>query len=128
MPMSHEQILTASQSAYETIYSLLDIAFPLLDIPTLFSRVVAGLADDHDIRDLGRLLLPRLIVLAPAETASRLDNFVEPFRTILAQKAKENAVKQEIERLAEEQRHVVRVSLVLAKRFPDESAEAARPW
>jgi cullin-associated NEDD8-dissociated protein 1 len=67
-------------------------------------------------------------VLAPTETASRLDNFVEPFKTILAQKPKENAVKQEIDRIAEEQRHVVRVSSVLAKRFPDESAEAGRQW
>ncbi|KIW03791.1 uncharacterized protein PV09_05094 [Verruconis gallopava] len=120
--------LEIRKSAYETIYSLLDIAFPLLDVPTLFSRVVAGLADDHDIRDLCTLLLHRLIVLAPSETASRLDNFVDPFKTILSQKPKENAVKQEMERLAEEQRHVVRVSLVLAKRFPDESSELTRAW
>jgi hypothetical protein len=37
-------------------------------------------------------------------------------------------VKQEIDRIAEEQRHVVRVSLVLAKRWPDESSEVGRAW
>lgn len=86
------------------------------------------MTDDHDIRDLCTLLLHRLIILSPAETASRLDNFVEPFRSILGNKPKENAVKQEIERIQEEQRHVVRVSLVLAKRWPDESAEVGRSW
>jgi cullin-associated NEDD8-dissociated protein 1 len=53
---------------------------------------------------------------------------VEPFKTLLAQKPKENAVKQEIERIAEEQRHVVRVSLLLAKQWPDESADSGRAW
>ena len=104
------------------------MSFPLLDIPTLYTRIIAGLSDDHDIRDLCTLMLNRLIVLAPAETASRLDNLVDPFRQILSNKPKENAVKQEVERILEEQRHVVRVSLILAKRFPDESAEVGRLW
>lgn len=30
--------------------------------------------------------------------------------------------------MADEQRHVVRVSSVLAKRWPDESAESGRAW
>lgn len=73
-------------------------------------------------------MLNRLIVFAPSETAARLEDFVEPFRQILGVKPKENAVKQEIEKIQEESRHVVRVSLVLARRWPDDSADAGGKW
>lgn len=73
-------------------------------------------------------MLMRLIHLAPTETATRLDVLAEPFRNILSVKPKENAVKQEIERMLEESRDVIRTSLVLAKAWPDESNEVSRPW
>ncbi|KAF2434064.1 cullin-associated NEDD8-dissociated protein-like protein [Tothia fuscella] len=120
--------LEIRKSAYETLYALLESAFTLLDIPTFYDRVIAGLTDDHDIRTLCTLMLLRLIHLAPGETASRLDVLVEPFKAVLNTKPKENAVKQEIERMHEESRDVVRVSLVLSKSFVEESNDGGRPW
>ena len=73
-------------------------------------------------------MLMRLITVAPSETSSRLDAFTEPFKAVLNTKPKENAVKQEIERMQEESRDVIRASLVLAKAWPDESADTGRPW
>jgi cullin-associated NEDD8-dissociated protein 1 len=73
-------------------------------------------------------MLMRLIHLAPTESSARLDVLVDPFKAVLNTKPKENAVKQEIERMHEESRDVVRASLVLAKTFPDESADSSRPW
>lgn len=110
------------------MYALLDRAFHLFDIGALYDRIVAGLADDHDIRTISTLMLTRLIPLAPTETAARLDALVDPFRTVLNTKPKENAVKQEIERMHEESRDVIRASLTLAKAWPDESLDTGRPW
>jgi cullin-associated NEDD8-dissociated protein 1 len=120
--------LEIRKSAYETLYALLESAFSLLDIPNFYDRVIAGLTDDHDIRTLCTLMLTRLIHLAPEETAARLDVLVEPFRGVLSVKPKENAVKQEIEKMQEEARDVVRSSLLLAKSWPDESTDTVRPW
>jgi cullin-associated NEDD8-dissociated protein 1 len=110
------------------LYALLDRAFHLFDIAPLYDRIIAGLADDADIRTICTLMLMRLIPLAPAETSARLDALVNPFRAILSIKPKENAVKQEIERMHEDSRDVIRASLTLAKAWPDESAETGRPW
>jgi cullin-associated NEDD8-dissociated protein 1 len=110
------------------LYALLDRAFHLFDIGALYDRIVAGLADDHDIRIICTLMLMRLIPLAPTETAARLDALVSPFRSVLNTKPKENAVKQEIERMHEESRDTIRASLTLAKAWPDESSETGRPW
>lgn len=120
--------LTPLQSAYETLYALLDRAFHLFDVGALYDRVVAGLGDDHDISIISTLMLMRLIRLAPNETAARLDALVVPFRVVLNNKPKENAVKQEIERMHEESRDVVRASLELAKIWPEESNDGNRPW
>lgn len=107
---------------------MLESAFHLLDIPTFYDRVIAGLTDDRDIQTLCGLMLLRLIHLAPAETSARLDVLVEPFRQVLNRKPKENQVKQEVERMHEESRDVVRTSLVLQKAWPDESIDMSRPW
>ncbi|QDS77218.1 hypothetical protein FKW77_002867 [Venturia effusa] len=120
--------LDTRKSAYETLYALLDRAFHLFDVGALYDRVVAGLGDDHDISIISTLMLMRLIRLAPEETAARLDALVVPFRTVLNNKPKENAVKQELERMHEESRDVIRATLELAKGWVDESNDANRPW
>jgi cullin-associated NEDD8-dissociated protein 1 len=120
--------LEIRKSAYETLYALLESAFPLLDIPSFYDRIIEGIKDDHDIRTLSTLMLQKLIVLAPEQTQARLEVLVEPFRGVLGQKPKENAVKQEIEKMNEERRDVVRVSVALARKWPDESAAANTQW
>jgi cullin-associated NEDD8-dissociated protein 1 len=101
------------QSAYETLYALMETAFPLLSPPDLYDRIISGLSDDHDIRALCNLMLTKLITLAPTETALRLDQIAVPYRAVLSTKLKENAVKQEVEKLDEAIRGVLRVSLSL---------------
>jgi cullin-associated NEDD8-dissociated protein 1 len=120
--------LEIRRTAYETLHVLLESAFPLIDIGKFYDRVIAGISDDHDIRMLCTLMLTKLISLAPTETQTRLDAFVDPFRAVLANKPKENAVKQEIEKMNEESKDVVKVSLMLAKIWPDESANGGRQW
>lgn len=113
------------QSAYETLYALLETAFSRLNVSDLsdcFDRIVAGISDEHDIRILCNLMLTKLVILAPDETRMRLEAIAENFRAVLSTKAKENAVKQEIEKIQEGSKGVLKVSVLLNKRFSADSA------
>lgn len=122
--------LEIRKAAYETVHSLLSTPSTLssMDLPTLFERLTAGVQDDTDIRTLCTLMLTKLTRLAPDDVRSRLGSFVEPFRAVLARKEREGAVKQEVERLVEEKRDVVRCALVLSKAFQEETGEAGSSW
>jgi cullin-associated NEDD8-dissociated protein 1 len=63
-------------------------------------------------------MILKLIPLAPDETKRNLDALAEKFRAVLSIKPKENAVKQELEKLAEANKGVVRVSRELNRAFP----------
>ncbi|TVY17828.1 Cullin-associated NEDD8-dissociated protein 1, C-terminal part [Lachnellula arida] len=110
------------KSAYETLYSLMEIAFSRINILDFYDRVIAGLQDDHDIRALCNLMLTKLVVLDPDETARRLDAIANCFRAILSIKLKDNAVKQEIEKQEEASRSVLRVTLLLHSAIPGASS------
>jgi len=101
----------------------METAFSRVDIITLYDRVIAGLEDEHDIRILCNLMLTKLIVLDPIETQRRLDFISQRFRAILSFKPKDGAVKQELEKIDEASRGVLRVSLQLSSAFP--AADAA---
>ena len=60
-------------------------------------------------------MLTKLILLAKGETLNRLDSIADCFRTTLAQKPKENAVKQELEKHAESIRSTMRATITLNK-------------
>ena len=94
---------------------LLDTAFSRLNIPDLFERVIAGVGDEHDIKVLCCLMLSKLVLLAPDETTNRLSDLAEHFRTIIGHKPKENAVKQELEKITEAQKGVFKVSIQINK-------------
>jgi len=111
-------LLTQDQSAYETLYSLMETAFSRINILDFYDRVIAGLRDEHDIRSLCNLMLTKLVVLDPDETSRRLDAIAECFRTILSTKLKDNAVKQEIEKQDEASKSVLRVTLLLHGAIP----------
>ncbi|KAK0257330.1 hypothetical protein B0A54_07272 [Friedmanniomyces endolithicus] len=100
-------------SAYETLYALLDTpaSRQRLDISAFYDRILAGVTDEHEIKILCCLVLSKLLVITPAESTRRLDVLAQHFRAVLAFKPKENAVKQELEKLAEEQKAVVKVSV-----------------
>ena len=110
--------LEVRKSAYETLYSLMDVAFSRINTLDFYDRIIAGLADEHDIRSLCNLMLTKLIVLDPEETSRRLDAIADRFRTILSIKLKDNAVKQEIEKQDEASKSVLRVTLLLHNAVP----------
>ncbi|KAK4962183.1 hypothetical protein LTR66_012780 [Elasticomyces elasticus] len=119
--------LEIRKNAYETLYTLLETAFTRLPISEVYDRVVAGISDEHDIRILCTVILNKLIALAPEETERRLDALAEKFRALIGTKLKDNAVKQELEKLAEASKAVAKVTVLLYKAFPD-AGESARVW
>ncbi|OSS46049.1 hypothetical protein B5807_08321 [Epicoccum nigrum] len=128
--------LEIRKSAYETLYALLETAFARLgpiEVSDCFERIVAGIADEHDIRILCNLMLTKLMVTAPEQVHSRLDAIATNFRTVLLVKPKDNAVKQEIEKIQEGGKGVLRVTVLLNKQLGTETAGAqddqqSRTW
>lgn len=115
------------KSAYETLYSLVDIAYPMMDSNELFDRVVLGFDDEHEIKVLCSLMLTKLITLDPGQTSIRLGLIAEQFRTVLAFKPKDNAVKQEVEKMMEATKGVLKVTVHLHNAFPAASDSATGP-
>ncbi|KNG46636.1 TIP120-domain-containing protein [Stemphylium lycopersici] len=116
--------LEIRKSAYETLYALLERAFARLspiEVSDFFDRIVAGITDEHDIRILCNLMLTKLMLIAPDQVHSRLESIAENFRTVLAVKPKENAVKQEIEKIHEGAKGVLKVSILLNKQMGTEA-------
>jgi cullin-associated NEDD8-dissociated protein 1 len=111
-------VANVAKSAYETLYSLMDIAYSMMIPSELFERVILGLEDEHEIKVLCSLMLTKLIVLDPEETVRRLDSIAERFRSVLAVKPKENAVKQEVEKVMEATKGVLKVTVHLHNAFP----------
>lgn len=99
----------------------MEIAFSRINILDFYDRIIAGLADEHDIRTLCNLMLTKLVVLNPDETARRLDSIADCFRAVLSVKLKESAVKQEVEKQNEAVKSVLRVSLLLHNSIPSAS-------
>lgn len=115
--------LEIRKSAYETLYALLEKAFARLspiEVSDFFDRIVAGITDEHDIRILCNLMLTKLMVIAPDQVHSRLEPIAENFRTVLLIKPKENAVKQEVEKIHEGAKGVLKVSAQLNKQMGSE--------
>jgi len=119
---SRRSQLTSQQSAYETLYSLMETAFSRINIVDFYDRIIAGLQDEHDIRSLCNLMLTKFIVLDPDETARRLDAIATCYRQIISIKLKDNAVKQELEKQEEAVKSCLRVSLLLHASIPGASS------
>lgn len=91
----------------------MDSAYSRINSSSLFDRIIDGLDDEHEIKVLCNLMLIKLIGIDPDETARHLDPISERYRTILSFKPKENAVKQEVEKLNEANKGVLKVTLLL---------------
>ncbi|CAH0040604.1 unnamed protein product [Clonostachys solani] len=109
--------LEVRKSAYETLYALMETAFSRINNIDFYDRVIAGLRDDNDIRQLCNLMITKLAVIDPDETARRLDAIAEAFRAVLSVKLKENAVKQEVEKQEEAIKSTLRVTLILGEKM-----------
>lgn len=107
--------LEVRKSAYETLYTLLETAVARLNLADFFDRIIAGITDEHDVRTLCNLMLTKLVHLAPDETKQRLTTISEHFKAVISTKAKENAVKQEIEKIEKSAKGVIKVSIDINK-------------
>lgn len=119
--------LELRKSAYETLYGLMETAFRSLPIAEFYDRVLAGIGDEHEIKIICCLMVSKLISIAPIETSHDLERFAAAFRQVLAFKPKDNAVKQELEKLQEHNKAVLKVMVLMNKAFPSE-AQDSRPW
>ncbi|KXL49132.1 hypothetical protein M433DRAFT_2638 [Acidomyces richmondensis BFW] len=119
--------LELRKAAYETLYALLESSASRsrLDISAFFDRVVAGLADEHEIKILCCLVLAKLSVITPHETLRRLDALAQAFRSTLIHKPKESAVKQELEKLSEQSRAIAKISILLQKQLTADAESRA---
>lgn len=123
--------LDIRKSAYETLYVLLEspAARQRIDIVSFYDRIIAGVDDAHEIKILCCLVLTKLLALAPAESARRLDSLSQHFRAVLAFKPKDTAVKQELEKLTEQCKAVVKVSVSFHRALASELGGAeGRAW
>ena len=93
-------------------------AYSRISTLDLFDRVIAGLEDEHEIKILCNLMLTKLISLDPDEAQRRLNAVAESFRKVLSFKPKENAVKQELEKVEESKRGALKVTIALSNAFP----------
>ncbi|KAL2677184.1 hypothetical protein Neosp_010952 [[Neocosmospora] mangrovei] len=109
--------LEVRKSAYETLYALMETAFSRINNIDFFDRVVAGLRDDNDIRQLCNLMVTKLMTIDPEETTRRLNSIAEAYRSVLSVKLKDNAVKQDLEKQEEANKSILRVTLMLGDRM-----------
>ncbi|KAF2486209.1 armadillo-type protein [Neohortaea acidophila] len=109
--------LEIRKSAYETMYALLDspASRQRLDMVAYYDRISDGITDEHEIKMLCCLVLSKLLIIAPAESGRHLDRLATQFRAVLSIKPKENAVKQELEKFAEVNKAIIKVSLAFNK-------------
>ncbi|KAI8658821.1 hypothetical protein NCS55_01160100 [Fusarium keratoplasticum] len=109
--------LEVRKSAYETLYALMETAFSRINNIDFFDRVVAGLRDDNDIRQLCNLMVTKLMTIDPEETTRRLNSIAEAYRSVLSVKLKDNAVKQDLEKQEEANKSILRVTLMLGDKM-----------
>ncbi|KAK2767024.1 hypothetical protein FQN54_006341 [Arachnomyces sp. PD_36] len=119
--------LELRKSAYETLYACLDYGFSKINTSEFFDRILAGVADEQDIRIICNLMTSKLITLSPEETQRRLDSLSEKYRAVLAFKPKDSAVKQEIEKAQEASLGVLKISRELDRAFPGAGASGEHP-
>ena len=128
-PFKHNEDsgLDLRKNAYSTMHQLLDVpaALPYISVLSLYDRILDGIVDDNDVRTLCLMMISRLTVVDPDETRRRLSLMADKFKAVLGQKVKENAVKQEIEKVNEANAAVVRTTLELDKKFASAATDSS---
>ena len=122
-------MLTDQKAAYECIYTLFSTPIvPSTVISAQFEPLHQALSDDAEIRQLTLLTLLKAIEVHSSTTLNYLPGFVDQFRKIVDAKPKENAVKQEIERMEESRRGVIRLGLDAQRRYPEGLGQEWTEW
>ncbi|KAL6064787.1 Cullin-associated NEDD8-dissociated protein 1 [Balamuthia mandrillaris] len=99
-PFKHkvDEGLENRKAAFECMYTLLDTCLTKLDLHVFINQLVEGLNDAcFDIKLLCHLMLVRLAGCAPVALVTNLDNLVEPLRKTVTTKARDTAVKQQVD-------------------------------
>jgi len=107
--------LEIRKAAFECMYTLLEVCLDRLNIHIFISHLVDGLKDHYDIKMLSHLMLVRLAQTSGPALTEGLDVLVEPLRTTVTTKVKDNAVKQELERNEELIRSALRAIVAISK-------------
>ncbi|WFD33480.1 hypothetical protein MCUN1_000293 [Malassezia cuniculi] len=93
--------LDLRKNTYETLFTLLEKNHSTVDLPGLIGRIVPGLDDDDAIKQLVCLILVRIADQAPQTLSNHLDDISTALLSITSRKARDNATKQEIEKINE---------------------------
>lgn len=100
--------LDSRKAAFECMYTLLDTCQSHLDIFEFLTHVENGLNDQYDIKMLTYLMLNKLASLCPSAVLQRMDRLIYPIEQVCRANPKENAVKQEHEKMDELKRSALR--------------------
>lgn len=102
------------------MFTLLESCVDKIDITQFSSVMEVGLSDqNHDVKLLNYLTLQRVANLAPGQVLQRIDRVCEPLKTQLNVRPRGNAVKQEVEKLEELKKAVIRVVYGLKLKLPE---------
>lgn len=132
-PFKHEvdSGLETRRSAYNILYLAMDTSSSQIGsaMNIVLDRIVAGFADEHEIKLICCLTLSRLVKYAPEVTKMHLDELAEAFRKILAFKPKDNTVKHELEKIGERTKAILKVSVQINKTLATNiHADGSRAW
>lgn len=102
------------------MFTLLESCLDKIDIPQFSSVMEVGLSDqNHDVKLLNFLTLSKVASLAPGHILQRVERICEPLKAQLTTRPRGNAVKQEVEKLEELKKAVIRVVFALKQKLPD---------
>ncbi|CAL2047252.1 unnamed protein product [Caenorhabditis brenneri] len=121
-PFKHQvdEGLDLRKCAFECMFTLLESCVDKVDIAEFSTVIEVGLNDqNHDVKLLNYLTLQRVANLAPGHVLQRIDRVCEPLKSQLIARPRGNAVKQEVEKLEELKKAVIRVVFGLKNKLPD---------
>ena len=70
------------------MYSLLDTCQSELDLSDYLDYVECGFKDEYDVKILAFLIILRVVSLFPASLATKIEKFVDGFKTVLTHRVK----------------------------------------
>jgi cullin-associated NEDD8-dissociated protein 1 len=108
--------LEIRKATFECLYSLLDTCQAELDLSEFLDHVENGFKDEYDVKILAFLIILRIVSTFPAALATKIEKFVDGFKTVLTHRVKPESVKQEYEKADELKRSVLRIfNLIVTK-------------
>ncbi|EPS39189.1 hypothetical protein H072_7034 [Dactylellina haptotyla CBS 200.50] len=105
--------LELRKTAYDTLYAFIETSYARMNPSQIYDRIIAGLTDEHEVQIICNLMLGKLVVVGKEDIIKRLDGIAEKYKATLSIKAKENAVKQELEKMNELNRSILRTMLTI---------------